>query len=762
MLRIVTCLLLASIVWCDCIDDATCKRQLDQVIEDIRERITDRLQQETEDNLGIAPTVINVTALSFHDGMMETDMTNSSYENALLEHFWRQLFSYTAVDWIYYGDEVTGKFIGFRRVYKCEVDVTYCGYDTGVVPQAGFAGAQANSLVRLYTTGGQLQAWTTVEATGSNLVNHIYTDPTFNTKTRGWYTNGKNLTTTKESVWTQPYLFTGGRVGVTVSRKVEVPTGNFIGVVAADYELDFLSQFIGEIPVRGNSTIFIMASNKDLLATNLNINIVTGDNIVTTDNAGNAVIKGVADELIRRYPVLMQFNGDWSGVTNSTIRGTITVDSVLRNYDAIGIFDLKWTVVVVSTESDFFTPQRDVSENCITKTSCREVILEAAKDLRHRTLLQFREQTNNYLSAAPGALNVMDNAYNLGNLAEAWCDPCGPLSWSNAAEKNNLRLQTRNTLSVFPELSWVYLGMEGTPKTLMGFRRENNVLEMWKSCTAGDTCGATTTGTAFYNGEDEASAVRTPLPSDNPWGRNWYTTPETIKLPLYQYHWIRPYVFATGELGITAVRKAFGGDFKTTGYMGVWGADFTLSFLETFLEAFGVVTGKVLYIMDYEGDLLGSNVKVPYSKEVNNVKQLLKATEVENEIIAQSANTVMLMKTTLSFDTVVSRLWDRPTDTYFIDAIRIRDTVAANSYDWIFVMVTPESSLYDINFPDDSDGIKGYVIAIIVVCTVFVIVIFVAVVMFIKGVGPFARPSLGAPDGPVEAEMSPTPEVGTV
>ena len=66
-------------------------------------------------------------------------------------------------------------------------------------------------------------------------------------------------------------------------------------------------------------------------------------------------------------------------------------------------------------------------------------------------------------------------------------------------------------------------------------------------------------------------------------------------------------MFGDGDVGVTLYRKAFGGDFSSTGFHGVWGADFTLTFLKTFVAGFSVPGSTVIYIMDKDGFMIAAN-----------------------------------------------------------------------------------------------------------------------------------------------------------
>ena len=78
--------------------------------------------------------------------------------------------------------------------------------------------------------------------------------------------------------------------------------------------------------------------------------------------------------------------------------------------------------------------------------------------------------------------------------------------------------------------------------------------------------------------------------------------------------WTEPYQF--GEVsgtvvGISAVKRALNGDWRTDSTMGVWAADFSLSGISAFMKEFSVANTIVMYIMDRKGTLIASNKDLP-------------------------------------------------------------------------------------------------------------------------------------------------------
>ena len=462
------------------------------------------------------------TAKEFAAGFLNTDMTVSSgrYKTSLLEHFWYQLNLNPSVDWIYYGDEATNSFIGLRKAQQCEY-LNNCTYAGKANP---FPTVTQSTIVRLLTNTatGALEYYTTVTASGSDAINFMRSDSTFVLKTRSWYVDGK-APTSPTTVWTAPYAFSGDVLGVTVARKV-VEGGVFKGVLAADYELKFLTEFIKKVQVQATSSIFIMSHDKFLLGTNTGVNTSSNyPNLLTTSAAGG-IINAAANTVMTAHTAFASKTADWSAVSQNSQRGTFTYNGATYFYDAIGVLDPRWVVVITSTASDFYEVEPEAS-GCVEATSCRSQLLRANNAYRSRTILYYQHRTKQRLSSAVAAVVSLDNSYNMGNLNNAWCPTtCGMLDWGT--DRNNLRKALSNTLDTYEELAWLYFGMDQgstvDPK-VVGYKKTGTNKELWTSCVGVSDCSGD--GSYFYTEDANMALVdRTSTYSGNFFDQAWYKT----------------------------------------------------------------------------------------------------------------------------------------------------------------------------------------------------------------------------------------------
>ena len=516
-----------------CLKEGLCETQVTDVVNDLRARITDRLQSEVESNLGIAPTVVKLTSDAFSHGILQHDMSNANFEGALLEHFWNQLQNFEEVDWVYFGHGTTGDFIGFRRAYACEMSASLtCNYGSGV-PTAGAPTLTAGTLVRLITTGTTVNAFSTNPSgdTGSDAVAQLYSETGYVTTTRDWYTFGLQ----QGSGWTAPYVFSGGRFGISYVQRITIG-GVVVGVLAADYEMDFLSNFINNIPVAGNSYLFVVSATGELLANNKGTSVISNNSPLQA-SASEEPFKSLTAAVQAAEPRFSDPAATWTAITKETTVGQAAVSGVTYKYDAIGIQynQLKWMVVIASVSGDFYVAERNNILNCVEQYHCRGILSTAASDLRFRTLSHLRLEINNYLGSALSAIRDLDQIYNNGNFAENWCTTCGMIDIENAVERDNLKKYIKSIMTAYTELYWVYVGFEGG--RFIGYKRVPGQTDpvLWTCHPPNDYTTASCQQAAFYTSDTEPlGAASEVVTGQHPTTRPWYTDAISNNLGLQQ------------------------------------------------------------------------------------------------------------------------------------------------------------------------------------------------------------------------------------
>ncbi|KAJ9453942.1 hypothetical protein DIPPA_22950 [Diplonema papillatum] len=704
----------------ECIDRIDCETQLFSVAESVRLRTVDALQREVEDTLGSAPSAIESTDSQLTDGLLQASMALERDELALLEHFWYQMSQFPDIDWLYYGDEGTGNFVGLRKAYPCEV-AKNCQYTGGEVPATPRPDVAAGSLIRLSYSGANQTFYahtTRVDGTtGSDKYQLLYSDPAFRTKERTWYKLGVGAGPNTPSNWTEPYLFSGGNYGVTVVRKVVVSNA-FLGVLAGDYELAFLRTFAenlasGSAP---STALFFMTATKTLLANTLNVSVVNAGAPVKVDNMSSSdLIRKTSAEVYASSAALSDPAANWETVSNTTTSGEFVLASETWSWDAIAIFEMKWICVMVAKKVSPLSS----GAACVGRTECRDDLLRLAFDYRVGTLTEFRRKLLAYTSSPLAAVSTVEATYNNGNLHAAWCDPCGQLpdaASENATEAVNLRNHLKHTLLSLPEVAWLYVGFLGAG-SVKGYRRAaDGTLQYWKSCDGTPATGCDS-GTVLI---DEATSQVVSTSGEDPTAKDWWTLPAAMDIGLNDAVWTKAYVFSTGEVGLSVVKRLLGGDWTddTSEASMIVAADVSLAFLTGFVESLGVAASTYLFVMDADGRLLAANRGVPTTAGNST---LFANSSVDPTVKAAAA--AVSGAGTIPEDWPTNLLADPTGNEYvMVDAIRLTAAEGQLPFSWTLVMATPESDLYDEDLffedTDDSTSVAPVVTIALVVLVV--------------------------------------------
>jgi two-component system cell cycle sensor histidine kinase/response regulator CckA len=90
-----------------------------------------------------------------------------------------------------------------------------------------------------------------------------HTDP-YDPRKRPWY---QKAVAENGIVWTDPYIFyTSQKPGITIAGPFFDPSGNLMGVVGVDIEIDQLSVFIGNLKIGKHGKAFMINRNSDVVA----------------------------------------------------------------------------------------------------------------------------------------------------------------------------------------------------------------------------------------------------------------------------------------------------------------------------------------------------------------------------------------------------------------------------------------------------------------------------------------------------------------
>eukprot|EP01063_Lacrimia_lanifica_P004684 TRINITY_DN12674_c0_g1_i1.p1 TRINITY_DN12674_c0_g1~~TRINITY_DN12674_c0_g1_i1.p1 ORF type:complete len:814 (+),score=94.87 TRINITY_DN12674_c0_g1_i1:96-2537(+) len=742
-----------------CMSSRLCEGQRQKIAEDLREAVVDRMQLDVLEVMGVAPAVVNSTVDTVNDGLfgLEFDGTSATYDmGTMFEFMWHRLRTNDRLDWLYYGVQSSGQFFGFRRALQCEKNTSMtCDYgDVGTTTIGRQSHMQpGEDLVRiktLDTDSSTVEFWPTVEASGSDAAGgdqeYLFSKTEWNTLGRDWYILGKDAEKPK---WTRPYAFQGNTLGVSVARRVADSNGVLHGVMAADYELSYLNEFIKNLQVSGNASLFIMTSdgaggwfllgsNDDSLPLVTQVDGKLVPQVISALSGADpaaALIKQAAEQIKLDHPELNDLSKDWKaqGYTTAAFKGFLTNEGVKHYYDAIGLDGVQWVVVIVSREDDVVQKLHMNAPDCVTVAECKYVILDAQFKLASTRIKTIQQSMKLYMQIPYAAVSLVETVYNLGALSENCMQTeCPSLNWDNKNELNNrLKPHLASVMRDYTELAWLYIALDAPPTAMsFGVARDNSdsavpsgdrALNLWKTCDGNPSnC---TSGTVMWSGLEETTALWV-KPDDTPWLREWYTVPSKLALTLDQVAWTEPFTFSTSEVGIAQTKNMFEGNFRETTVKGRIAGDITMKSLSdklVRLKQENLASNEVVYCITRQGmkllapfDIAGTNLLDARLSTTGVVRESAKLIDASLKFDPESVT-----RTTDGEPLGVLMRMPGVEDIYRVMAIGISDKGspgAKTPYDWILVVVTPADSLISYGSLPDEDEEESGISAVLLIC----------------------------------------------
>eukprot|EP01065_Artemidia_motanka_P008426 TRINITY_DN1423_c0_g2_i3.p1 TRINITY_DN1423_c0_g2~~TRINITY_DN1423_c0_g2_i3.p1 ORF type:complete len:2218 (+),score=841.54 TRINITY_DN1423_c0_g2_i3:996-6656(+) len=312
-----------------CVARQACNEQVTKLRGLIRKNIVWQLEEETSDHLNANPRSALVSGIDHDSGILPLDISTMINASAAasdseaeqnkdetvyraLTHMYYQMSTYPTQYWIYYGQtwgapdsdpnttECCSLFIGYRRPKKEE------GTSSPVLTWGNTSG------MYFFKTTVDME---TRRPVAGALLSH---DPSWRLRARGWFTGGKAVNVKADNqydpqnwAWTDPYVFSGGEMGLSVIRPV-FPKGQFgtgaIGTVASDYSLGpFLHAFLNQMQMSSRGVVMIVDGDKNLIVNSAEAPVTkmgaSGKlEQVKASEAGNEQIETTVDKVFEKYP----------------------------------------------------------------------------------------------------------------------------------------------------------------------------------------------------------------------------------------------------------------------------------------------------------------------------------------------------------------------------------------------------------------------------------------------------------------------------
>lgn len=203
------------------------QRAVNQIVNQLNHEISDRIRQKLSSYLS-SPVLINQT----NADLIGSGILNGQDTTTLSQHFWRQINLSDAALYLYFGD-TQGQYTGSERFSNGSIGVA-------------FTGGEAQSDVLTYQTDVQ-----------GNPTELIRTDGNYDPRTRTWYLKAVE---TGQSVWSEIYpdFASPNRLGMTFAQPVYNAAGELQGVVAIDYLIDEVNEFLRSVRISPSGQSFII------------------------------------------------------------------------------------------------------------------------------------------------------------------------------------------------------------------------------------------------------------------------------------------------------------------------------------------------------------------------------------------------------------------------------------------------------------------------------------------------------------------------
>jgi signal transduction histidine kinase len=305
------------------------ERAVNGVASQLRSEITARIQQYLETYVATPHKINQVNADAIQLGQL--DLQNFPQ---LEQHFLHQIQIFESVRAIYVGTEQTGGHIGSELGEDGILLMKVSGEETG-------------HEVRFYEVDANYKRTRLVRS-----------KPNFNSRTRPWY---QTAVKKKKANWGEIYkLYAVPKYVLNASLPVYDDRQNLLGVVAVDFSLEKISQFLKSLKIGRSGETFIVERQTGLLvasSANQAPYIIPNPTAPVTQQDAKRVAAIASSDVLGRLTTkhLLDRFGSLTRITNQqqldfNIDGKRQFLQVMPLQDDRG---LDWLIVVVVPESDF-------------------------------------------------------------------------------------------------------------------------------------------------------------------------------------------------------------------------------------------------------------------------------------------------------------------------------------------------------------------------------------------------------------------------
>ncbi len=228
-------------------------------------------------------------------------------------------------------------------------------------PEGGFAGAGATSLgdqptvdyTFNFKAGGMFSYFASETGTASSTPYYaqggMY-DDNYDARQRPWFIQA---VTKKQAIWTEVYVYTDGLLGLTAAQPIYDANERLLGVVAVDFSLDGIGEFLSQVKIGNQGKVFIIERNGFLVGSSTIENPYTAETDVEPQRL-LAIDSQVPLTRQAIYAIQAQFK-DFKAIQSE--QQLEYFKDGQRQFVSVTPFQhpngLDWLIVVVVPEADF-------------------------------------------------------------------------------------------------------------------------------------------------------------------------------------------------------------------------------------------------------------------------------------------------------------------------------------------------------------------------------------------------------------------------
>ncbi|MDB9493041.1 ATP-binding protein [Spirulina major CS-329] len=298
------------------------QKAVNDLVQQLQLEVENRITQHLNDYLE-KPVELN----TFNAESLRINVLNTTDISGLERRFWQQIRVYTDVQYIYFAS-AQGGYIGAGRESE-PAAVTIEG-TPNFVP-------------------GDFQSWLTNDQ--GQRTELLYSEPDYDPRRRDWY---KDAIAAGAPSWSDIYIFVDNQIGISATHPIFDASGNPQGVLAVDYLLTGMGQFLKSVPGSPHGTTFIMERSGLLVASS-----TSEKPYIPADDPDGEVERLSARQ--SQYPAIQstvaaftQQVADFSELTEPLqFRYTLEGERQFVRVIPLEFQGLDWLIVVVMPESDF-------------------------------------------------------------------------------------------------------------------------------------------------------------------------------------------------------------------------------------------------------------------------------------------------------------------------------------------------------------------------------------------------------------------------